>query len=69
MSEDALKAQKKDRDPRLRSQVPQVLPWLARASNRPRISRTVVAAAMTKTKEETRVDQALEVEAAKVIDS
>merc|ERR1712181_5544 len=61
-------------DPRQRSllrrspQVPQVLPCLAKASNRPSTSKTVAAATTTTTtKEGTRVDQALEVEVAKVI--
>ena len=50
-----------------RSQAPQALPCLAKASNRPSTSRTVEAAATTMTKEGTRVDQVLEVVAAKVI--
>ena len=49
-----------------RSQAPQVLPCLAKASNRPCTSRTVEAAATT-TQDETRVYWTLEVEAAKVI--
>merc|ERR1719400_2256441 len=51
-----------------RSQALQVLPCLAKASNRLSTSRTVAAAATTMKKGGTRVEQALEVVAAKVID-
>ena len=54
-----LRRKSRNKGPRLRSlsrsQVPQVLPYLAKALNWPRISRTVVAAAMMTTKGETRV--------------